>query len=617
MDSTAACLISTAQVSTIELPGSTADTCANQVIAHFCSAGEGRATEARFVLDQPGGSKGRLKVVALDPTDPDSSRVISSNEVTYNGSVSGTYSPIVLRATSSHPTSDLRIEAIGVGLSDAPRVEITAPDTSWRLALQVEQQSDTRLTAVARVAADLPPFELNVGLSSGEVGVASLQADAPSALSVQPACTDEMKEINLVSHENIQPKDFAIVASRDSFHIFYTRQDYNLGGSALDSRVIGHRRSHDLYNWDPDEHTMHSVVSRPGMWDGGHVWAPTIIKKPGDITYFMLYTGVDSIDVQRIGVATSTDLNVWTQDSAAIYQASSVTWALTGTHEFRDAFVMADPDSAGRYLLYFVTKTQARKRFVVGVARTDPVDPVNLRKWKFPQPLWNTDSLTSRAAVIESPHAFKDPGDRWWLFYTGYSTGATKDSAFVTYQTNDVSPADLDTTRWSAPDTLYRSLGGDQKIQFWHASEYLGWSPDYEYLLAFNDSEHSISISQVSWHGPHAFVLTDSCPPTSVLDVPGSKRSTHIELEILGHRPANGPMAFRIHTPPGMPVQLAIFDMAGRRVRTLVDTQLADGVCEARWDGRGAEGNSRRSGIYFARLVVRGEQRVAKIVLLR
>jgi hypothetical protein len=425
-----------------------------------------------------------------------------------------------------------------------------------------------------------------------------------------------MKEINLISHEDIQPKDFAIVASRDSFHIFYTRQDYDLPSSQT-AKIIGHKRSHDLYNWDPDEHTMHSVVVRAGLWDASHVWAPTIIKKPGDITYYMLYTGVDSSNVQRIGIATSTDLNVWTQDTAPTYQASSVNWAQLGTTEFRDAFVMADPDSIGRYLLYFVTKTQARKRLVVGLARTNRLDPSNLRDWKDPQPLWSTDSLTSGAAFIESPHAFQDPGDRWWLFYTGYNTGTGKDSAFVTYQTNDVSPADLDTTRWSAPDTLYRSLGGDQKLQFWHASEYLGWAPGYEYLLAFNDSEHSVSISQVSWHGPHTFVLTDSCPPSTVLEVSAGTGTARIELEVLGAQPGKAPIAFRVHAPVRTPVELTIFDMAGRRVRTLVDGELTAGVSEARWDGRGTGGHSPASGIYFARLSAAGGQRIAKLVLLR
>jgi len=616
-DSAAGCQVTTAQVSAIEPPATAADSAANQITAHFCSSGEDRATEARWILDQPGGSAGRLEVVALDPSDPDSNRVLVSNEVTYNGGVGGTFPPVVLRAGRYHPTADLTVEAIGIGFADAPKVEIVAPDTSWRLALQVEERSNSRIKAVARVAADLPPFVVSVGGISGELGVAALPADTASLLSVQPACTNAMKEINLVSGEDIQPKDFAMVASRDSFHIFYTRQDYNLGGTPeLDSKIIGHKRSRDLYNWDPDEHTMHSVVAgNGGPWDAGHVWAPTIIKKPGDITYYMLYTGVDASGVQRLGVATSTDLNVWTQDATAAYESSNVGWALSGTPEFRDPFVMTDPDSAGRYLLYFVTKSQERGRYVVGVARTNPLNPADLRDWQDPQPLWNTDSLHTNEAVIESPHAFMDPDSLWWLFFTGYNSSS--DPAYVSFETNDVSPADLDTTRWSAPDTLYSLLGGDTTLEYWHASEYYRWATGYEYLMAFNDNQHSVDISQISWRDPHTFVLTDSCPPRARLDVPGSPPSPEVALDILGAHPARAPVAFVIHIPQRMRVELAIFDLAGRRIRTLLDGEMPVGDTEARWDGLGGQGETPRAGVYFARLSAAGGRRVAKLVLLQ
>ncbi len=593
VDSITACAGSVALMSMLEPSPTTADSIAGLTTARFCSAGEERGSVARYVLDQPGGSAGRLMVVALDPDDPDSSQVIVSNEVTYNGGVSGAYPPVVLRAGRTHPTSDLRIEAVGYGLLDAPRVEIVAPDTSWRLALDIETRSGTRLTATARVAADLEEFALSVGRSSGETGVATLAADTASALSVQPACTNEMKEINFLSHEDIQPRDFSIIASRDSFHVFYTRQDYLLPFTQ-DTKVVGHKRSRDLYNWDPDEHTMHAIEARPGRWDGAHVWAPSIIKKPGDITYHMIYTGVDANGVQRIGVATSTDLNVWSQDSTAIYASNDVGWAQFGTPEFRDPFVMVDPDSAGRYLLYFVTKTQERGRMVVGVARTNRDEPGNLRLWQDPQPLWSTDSLVTNERVIESPHAFKDPGNRWWLFFTGYNS--LSDPAYVSFLTNDVSPADTTTANWSTPDTLFAYLGGDQKVQFWHGSEHYRLAPGYEYLMAYNDSEHSVDISQVSWRDPHAFVLTDSCPPRSPLDVEGAPGVGRIAFEIIGPHPTRAPVGFRLHVPTRMHVDLALFDIAGRRVRTLLDGEIPAGVGEVRWDGGGRKGRRHVQG---------------------
>lgn len=306
LDSILACRADTAEVSSIEPPSTPADSAANSCTAHFCSEGS-PATIAYYLLDLLAGSHGKLRAVALNPAD--TTQVIESNEASFNGGIANDYAPLILSAGRSHLSSELRMSAVGVGFSDAPVVHITATDGSWRLALTVTDRTATSLTATARVAADLPPSVQQIGdSSSGALDVAALQPDTASVLSVQPACVDFMKEINLISHEQIQPKDFAFVASRDSFHIFYIRHDMNVTMDSTE-RIIGHKRSRNLNDWFPTENTMPAIKVRPGRWDNWHVWAPTIVRKSGDITYYMLYTGVDrdgqGHQIQRIGVATS------------------------------------------------------------------------------------------------------------------------------------------------------------------------------------------------------------------------------------------------------------------------------------------------------------------------
>jgi hypothetical protein len=67
-----------------------------------------------------------------------------------------------------------------------------------------------------------------------------------------------------------------------------------------------------------------------------------------------------------------------------------------------------------------------------------------------------------------------------------------------------------------------------------------------------------------------------------------------------------------------VPVRLAIYDVAGRRVATLVDRALPPGPYEAVWDGRSDRGGPAPSGVYFARLTVgQGESFTRKLVLLK
>ena len=64
-------------------------------------------------------------------------------------------------------------------------------------------------------------------------------------------------------------------------------------------------------------------------------------------------------------------------------------------------------------------------------------------------------------------------------------------------------------------------------------------------------------------------------------------------------------------------VQLDLYDVRGRLVRSLVDATLEPGLHHAEWDGRDARGRAVASGAYLALLRTGGEQRRTKLVLLR
>jgi len=62
---------------------------------------------------------------------------------------------------------------------------------------------------------------------------------------------------------------------------------------------------------------------------------------------------------------------------------------------------------------------------------------------------------------------------------------------------------------------------------------------------------------------------------------------------------------------------LAIYDVEGRYVRTLVDEVLSGGLNEAVWDGRDARGNPVSSGVYLYRLHVGNQTATKKLTILR
>ena len=64
-------------------------------------------------------------------------------------------------------------------------------------------------------------------------------------------------------------------------------------------------------------------------------------------------------------------------------------------------------------------------------------------------------------------------------------------------------------------------------------------------------------------------------------------------------------------------VELSIYDISGRLVRTLFHERRSAGEQRARWDGRDNKGNALPSGIYFARLEADGLVATQKMLLLK
>lgn len=68
---------------------------------------------------------------------------------------------------------------------------------------------------------------------------------------------------------------------------------------------------------------------------------------------------------------------------------------------------------------------------------------------------------------------------------------------------------------------------------------------------------------------------------------------------------------------PGGRVAVSIYNMAGKLVRRLVNTEMQPGRQTLTWDGRGERGESLGSGVYFCRIQTPGQSDQKKLVLLK
>jgi predicted metal-dependent phosphoesterase TrpH len=114
--------------------------------------------------------------------------------------------------------------------------------------------------------------------------------------------------------------------------------------------------------------------------------------------------------------------------------------------------------------------------------------------------------------------------------------------------------------------------------------------------------------------GSDIFQLT----PTGVVELP-----IHHSVELTSlSAPSPNPfefgtkLAFELAGTREQPVSFAVYDVHGRKVRTIVDGPLAPGAFEVDWDGRSDQGGTVSAGVYFVRLVAGDVNLSRKIVRL-
>jgi hypothetical protein len=114
--------------------------------------------------------------------------------------------------------------------------------------------------------------------------------------------------------------------------------------------------------------------------------------------------------------------------------------------------------------------------------------------------------------------------------------------------------------------------------------------------------------------------VIDVCAEACAWDVGGTDvvpNPENLEFGILrtAPNPSSGDMSIAFIVPKSDRVFVGIYDLAGRRVRTLWSGAAEAGVRSLHWDGRGDDGQRLSSGAYFVKLE-NGSQRATRKLLL-
>jgi hypothetical protein len=104
---------------------------------------------------------------------------------------------------------------------------------------------------------------------------------------------------------------------------------------------------------------------------------------------------------------------------------------------------------------------------------------------------------------------------------------------------------------------------------------------------------------------------------SSVVDVAELPQSGSGVLLTTQPNPFVGQLDVAFATDRAGPVTVAVYDAAGRRVATLLETTMNPGRHEVSWDGREVSGARAGAGVYFVKMQVGAETRVKRVVRLQ
>jgi len=183
--------------------------------------------------------------------------------------------------------------------------------------------------------------------------------------------------------------DFWLAPRRSSdepYHLFHLQAPRSLPDPRDRHWVasVGHAVSCDLVDWEPRSNAFEHGPS--GSWDDKAIWTGSIFDHDG--TYHFFYTALSHAEEghqQRIGLATSTDLETWERHPAnPILEADPRYYrkldpAPWDWEACRDPWVVADPEHGGFLMFYTATGLDRdhAEAGVIGAARS-----ANLIDWE-------------------------------------------------------------------------------------------------------------------------------------------------------------------------------------------------------------------------------------------
>ncbi len=215
----------------------------------------------------------------------------------------------------------------------------------------------------------------------------------------------------------------------------------------------------------------------------------------------------------------------------------------------------------------------------------------------------------------------------WGVSFTDATTGtAVGDRGTILRTTANIVPATLQSFQsyWTGShvEVSWRliDIGGELTFDVWRRSGLSGSYAQIHNPEIIRKSDEFIFVDRSTEPSTtYSYLVTIIEDGSLVTSFETTTTTPSLQLALRQNHPNPFNPVTRIDYTVDLegPVQLAIYDISGKLVRTLINRRMRSGSHKAEWDGRDNGGRAVASGIYFYRLTAGKKSLARKAVLLK
>ena len=221
-------------------------------------------------------------------------------------------------------------------------------------------------------------------------------------------------------HPGHQVWDFCLARFDSLYHVFYGSIPDGPTSSATLSDTVWHATSPDLYEWDLLGPT---ITVGPDAFDAEAIWAPEVVYDPERVRWVMIYTGVDSIKVQRPCLAFSYELQYWHKSIFnPVFEPDTTLYSWSPTQAwsaFRDPFIFRQDDR------WHILNTAHLRNGEGKIGIVHHASSLDLVTWADLGPFYTHNGSSDRWHALESSQYHERDGLHHLFFAEEYIPGTS------------------------------------------------------------------------------------------------------------------------------------------------------------------------------------------------